>query len=145
MKRNILLVAGIFMLIGWSCSKNDSQMQSQPQGLKQSIEKNVADINTAISKISATKGYQILVSGVSTTGKAMVTSPNLFNDSITLALIAGIYDYQPDSTLMHHHFAYPFRLFKKTGTSNLMIVNLPQKLIFHPGYLHMINYKDFRN
>jgi hypothetical protein len=142
MKRNILFIVVIFGLIGWGCSKNDNQTQSQPQGLKQSIEKNVADINTAISKISATKGYQILVTGVSPSGKAMVTSPNPFNDSITLALIEGIYDYQPDTTLMHHHFAYPFRLFKKTGTSNMMIVNLPQKLILHPGYLHIFNYKD---
>lgn len=42
----------------------------------------------------------------------------------------------PDTIPMHHNFDYPFRLFKKTGTSNMMIVNLPERLIFHPRYLH---------
>ena len=58
MKRNILLIAVVFGLIGWSCSKVDTQ--TQPQGLKQTLQRNVADINTAIGKISQTKGYQIL-------------------------------------------------------------------------------------
>ena len=60
MKRNILVIGIIFGLLGWSCSKVDT---SQQRSLKQSIEKNVADINTAMSKISATKGYQILSLG----------------------------------------------------------------------------------
>jgi hypothetical protein len=133
MKRKILLIGVVFGLISWSCSKNDNQTQSQ--GFKQSVEKNVADINTALSKISATKGYQIL--SMSANPSARVVGPGTsFKDSITLGLIAGIYDYQPDTILMHHHFAYPFRLFKKTGSSDKMIVNLPQSRIFHPKYLH---------
>jgi len=133
MKRNILLIGVVFGLISWSCSKIDNQTQSQ--GFKQSVEKNVADINTALSKISATKGYQIL--SMSANPITRVVGPGTsFKDSITLGLIAGIYDYQPDTILMHHHFAYPFRLFKKTGTSDKMIVNLPQSRIFHPKYLH---------
>jgi hypothetical protein len=133
MKRNILLIGIVFGLISWSCTKNDNQ--TQPQGFKQVIEKNVADINTAMSKISATKGYQILSLGANPAAKATDVS-TAFKDSITLGLIAGIYDYQPDTILMHHSFAYPFRLFKKTGTSDKMIINLPQSRIFHPKYLH---------
>lgn len=133
MKRNILLVGVVFGLISWSCSKTDNQ--SQPQGLRQSLEKNVGDINTALSKISTTKGYQIISLNADPAAR-VATQETAFKDSITLALIAGIYDYQPDTILMHHHFAYPFRLFKKTGTSNNMIVNLPQSRIFHPKYLH---------
>jgi hypothetical protein len=135
MKRNILVIAIVFGLLGWSCSKVDTQTQTQSQGLKQSVEKNIADINTAISKISETKGYQILTSGVDPTAKVVVSETS-FKDSITLSLIAGIYDYQLDTIHLFHNFAYPFRLFKKTGTSNMMIVNLPQKLILHPKYLH---------
>lgn len=133
MKRNILLIGVVFGLISWSCSKNDNL--GQPQDLKQAIEKNVADINTAMSKISATKGYQILSLSANVAAKAADASA-AFKDSITLGLIEGIYDYQPDTIMMHHHFAYPFRLFKKTGTSDKMIVNLPQSRIFHPKYLH---------
>jgi hypothetical protein len=139
MKRNILAIGIILAILAWSCSKSDTQMQ--PAGLKQSIEKNVADINTALSKISATKGYQILMEGANPTAKAALPGPE-FKDSITLGLISGIYDYQPDTIMMHHRYAFPFRLFKKTGTSNNMIVNLPQRLIFHPGYLHSFNTKD---
>jgi hypothetical protein len=138
MKRNILLIAAVFGLIGWSCSKVDNQ--TQPQGLKQTLQRNVADINTAIGKISQTKGYQILSTNDPT---ARVVAPGTtFRDSITLALIAGIYDFQFDSMPMHHNFAFPFRLFKKTGTSVNMIVNLPQKLIFHPRYLHSFLMSD---
>jgi hypothetical protein len=135
MKRNILLIAVVFGLISWSCSKVDTQTQTQQLGLKQSVEKNIADINTAISKISETKGYQIL--SLSSDPTAKVVAPGTsFKDSITLRLVAGIYNYQPDTIHLYHNFDYPFRLFKKTGTSDMMIVNLPQKLIFHPRYLH---------
>jgi len=133
MKRNILVISIVFGMLAWSCSKVDTQ--TTPLSLRQSLDKSVANINTALSKISATKGYQVLsVSGDPT---PRVNAPGTtYKDSITLALVAGIYDYQFDTVPMHHRFEFPYRLFKKTGTSNLMIVNLPQKLIFHPGYLH---------
>jgi hypothetical protein len=133
MKRNIIVIGIAFGLLGWSCSKIDNQ--TQPQGLKQSIEQNTAAINTAIEKIAATKGYQVLSLNAAPAAKD-ISAATSFNDSITLALVAGIYDYQPDTILLHHNIFYPFRLFKKTGTSNQMIVNLPQKLIFSPRYLH---------
>jgi hypothetical protein len=65
----------------------------------------------------------------------------VYSDSITLKLIAGIYDYKPDSAHLFGFFN-TYRLFKKTGTSDMMIINLPQKLIFHPRYLHNINPAD---
>jgi hypothetical protein len=134
MKRNILVIGIVFGLLGWSCSKVDNQNQTQ-KGLKQSLEQNTAAINIAMSKISATKGYQIL--SLSADPSAKVVAPGTtYKDSITLGLIAGIYDYQPDTIMMHHSFIYPYRLFKKTGTSDMMVVNLPQKLIFHPRFLH---------
>jgi len=134
MKRNILVIGIVVGLLGWSCSKVDNQTQTQ-LGLKQSIEQNTAAINTAIGKISETKGYQILSLSADPAAKVLATGTS-YKDSITLGLIAGIYDYQPDTIMFHHNIAFPYRLFKKTGTSGLMIVNLPQKLIFHPRYLH---------
>jgi hypothetical protein len=133
MKRNILVIGIVIGLFGWSCSKVETQ--TQQQGLKQSIEQSTTAINTAIGKITETKGYQILSLGVNPIAKDLTQAAS-FKDSITLGLIAGIYDYQPDTMNMHRNFAYPFRLFKKTGTSDKMIVNLPQKLIFNPSYLH---------
>jgi hypothetical protein len=125
MKKDIVVLAIFSGMIAWSCSK----VEPNP-GLKQSFEKNIADINIAIGKISETKGYQLLTQS-GTPAKNM----DSFNDSITLSLIAGIYDYQPDPVPRDHYY-YPYRLFKKTGTSEKMIVNLPEKMVFHPKYLH---------
>ncbi|MGC1389578.1 MAG: hypothetical protein WA816_00925 [Bacteroidales bacterium] len=135
MKRNIVIIGFVVGIIGWSCSKMDNQTQTLSQGLKQSVEQNAAAINTAVGKISSTKGYQVLSLGAAPAAKDVVATTS-FKDSITLGLVAGIYDYQPDTILLHRNIFYPFRLFKKTGTSNQMIVNLPQKLIFGPRYLH---------
>jgi len=64
-----------------------------------------------------------------------------FRDSIDLDLIAGIYDYKP-GTGQTNNFYFPVRLFRKTGTSDELIVNLPEKLVFHPRYLHFFNRAD---
>jgi hypothetical protein len=127
MKKSIVGVAVIFGLIAGSCTKNDGSFQNL--NLKQSLENNVNKVNTALNKISQSTGYQLL-----SVNDGVLKSADSFTDSITLKLIAGIYTFQPDV----HHFGhyFPFRLFKKTGTSDLMIVNLPQKMIFHPRYLH---------
>lgn len=127
----MLLIAVVFGLLSWSCSKNDNQ--TQPVGLKQNLERNVADINTAMARISETRGYQILTLNAGPTAKDL---PISFSDSITLASVAGIYDYKPDTIFLYHNFAFPYRLFRKTGTSDKMIVNLPQRLIFHPKHLY---------
>jgi hypothetical protein len=135
MKKNILFSVVAIGLIAWSCSKVESP--AVQQSLKQAIEKNVSDINAAINTISATKGYQILSVNTAPAVKDMnMMIPIVFQDSITLNLVSGIYNYQLDTVPMHHNFEFPFRIFKKVGTSNDMIVNLPQKLIFHPKYLH---------
>jgi hypothetical protein len=138
MKRNIAIIGIVFSIIGMSCSKIETPQPQQ--GLKLSIQQNTAAINTAISTISATKGYQILSLGTNAAAKDLAAVT--YKDSITLALVAGIYDYQMDSIRLYHNFAYPFRLFKKTAPSDMMIVNLPQKLIFHPGYLHSFVKQD---
>ena len=131
MKRNIFVLSVVAGLISWSCSKVESNL-----GLKQSFEKSVADINNAITRISETKGYQLI-----TLSGDPAKYGDSFNDSITLGLIAGIYDYQPDP-IPRDHFYYPYRLFKKTGTSDILIVNLPERMIFHPKYLHYYNPGD---
>jgi hypothetical protein len=133
MKRKIFVISIVLGLIVWSCSKVDTQ--TQPTTLRQALNKNVTDINTAISKISSTKGYQVLSATGDPVARVNVTGPT-FKDSISLALVAGIYDYQFDTIPMYHRFEFPYRLFKKTGTSDMMIVNLPEKMIFHPRYLH---------
>jgi hypothetical protein len=131
MKKKIFVLSVAASLMVWSCTKIDSDIN-----LKHSVEKGVADINKAIGSISASKGYQML-----TLNSDAVKGEDGFNDSITLDLIAGIYDFQPNP-VPTHHFYYPYRLFKRTGTSDKLIVNMPEKLIFHPKYLRNYNPLD---
>lgn len=132
MKKDRIVLCVAIVLVGISCSRIETQ-----SGLKQSLERSTADINAAVGKITQSTGYHLLTLGNNSTAK----SAEVFNDSITLSLISGIYDYQPDTTF-HHHFNYPFRLFKRTGESDMMVVNLPERMIFHPKYLHNYNPTD---
>jgi hypothetical protein len=125
MKKNIFVIAVAACIVAWGCSKVDPGST-----LKQSVDRSVADINKAISTISETKGYQML-----TLAGDAVKNDIGFNDSITLDLVAGVYDFQP-SPVMTHHLYFPYRLFKRTGESDKLVVNLPEKLVFHPKYLH---------
>jgi len=125
MKKNIIIVAVLSGIISWSCSK----LETQNDDLKQSLTSSAADINKAMSKIAAGRAYEFL-----TVTDELKKSDETYNDSITLDLVAGIYDFKPD--FHRPKYFYIPRLFEKTGTSEHMIVNLPEKLIFRPRYLH---------
>jgi hypothetical protein len=126
MKKNVIAIVVMMGLIAWSCSK----VETGNNGLKQSVEKGVADISHAISKISGTTGYQLL-----SVNEINAKSEMTFSDSINLGAVSGIYDFQPDTMMRYHHFS-PYRLFKKTGESDNMVVNLPEMLILHPRHLY---------
>ena len=129
MKRHVVFFMTILVFLSWGCSK----FETENMNLKDALNRNISDLNSAVNYISTTKGYQML-SANSADFKADMS----FDDSIKLDLIAGIYDFKPD--LCHYHmFFIPYRLFEKTGESDQMIVNMPHKLAFHPKYLHDIN------
>ena len=128
MKRTIILISILLSFSMWECSKVDTDFSEL--SLKESLEKNVAEINDAVVKISGSKGFQL----ISSAGED-IKSDYTFRDSITLKLIAGIYDYQPDSVLRHNNF-FPYKLFRKSAPGSQLIVNLPEKLVYHPKNLH---------
>ena len=131
MKKSIVVVAIISGLMTMSCNKTGmGPCQNLTVNLKQTVENNVNKVNNALGTIYQTKGYQLL----SLNGESL-KSEEVYSDSITLKLIAGIYTYMPD-TVHPYGLFNTYRLFKKTGTSDSMIINLPQKMIFHPRYLH---------
>jgi hypothetical protein len=133
MKKNIFITAVILSILSWQCSKVD-----QPLSLKESIEVSTAKINMASEKIARSEGYLML----SVPGEGIKSDySDGFRDSIDLELIAGIYDFKP-GTLQSRNIYFPLRLFLKTGTSEKLIVNLPEKLVFHPKYLHFCNRAD---
>jgi hypothetical protein len=67
----------------------------------------------------------------SSTKSASLQDDAIFQDSITLAAIKGIYEYQP---ITYHNWCYACfsKLFKKTGVSDDLVVKLPSEKIFHP-------------
>ncbi len=117
----------------WQCTKDEKDLS-----LKESIERSAARINTAADVISVSKGFSILT----VTGDGAKSDDNYgFRDSIDLEMIAGIYDFKPGEA-KHHHLFFPLRLFEKTGVSNKMIINMPEKLAFHPTHLHFCDRAD---
>jgi len=129
MKKYIALSAAFMVLIMWGCSKTENDTLS----LKYTLERNVADINSAMNYISNTTACEIL-----SVNSSAYKCEEGFRDSIALDLIAGIYEFQPD-LVNFSMFFIPYKLFEKTGESERMIVNMPHKLIYHPEYLYNIN------
>ncbi len=131
MKRNILLISIVFVAAISGCSKFDTSTS-----LKQSVENSVAKINTAASDLSASSGYQLLTV-TDIPGKDGIG----FSDSIDLEMIAAVYDFAPYPVL-YNWCPYPRRFFKKTGESDSLIVNMPQRMVYHPRYMYGYVYKD---
>jgi len=132
LKKSVLTIAIISSIIAWSCSR----FETEKLNLKQSVEKSVGDVNNAIYVISETRGYDILCAN-----DAALKSETDFRDSITLNMVAGIYNFKPDLS-NYHQFFIPYRLFERTGDSDLMVVNLPQELVLHPRSLHTLQPPD---
>jgi len=126
MKKNIIAVIVIMGVIAWSCSKVDSGNN----GLKQSVEKGVADINRAVTKISSTAGYQLI-----SMNEATAKSDFNLSDTIDMNDVSGIWDFQPDTIYRSHEFC-PYKLFLRTAESENMVINLPERMVFHPKHLH---------
>ena len=118
--------------MAWSCSRFEPENLT----LKQSVEKSVGDVNNALHAISETGGYKIL-----SADETSLKSETDFNDSITLDMVSGIYDFNPDPS-GHQQLFIPYRLFEKTEDSDQMVVNLPQELVIHPRSMHTMQAPD---
>lgn len=124
MKRTFILLVTVAGMLFWQCSRTTNDAS-----LKSSVDESVAKINKAMAVISETKGYQLM------TTSDLTKSGDSFSDSIDLELVAGIYDFMPD-TFECRHFMMPFWRFTKTAESEMMVLHLPQSLVFHPRLLH---------
>jgi hypothetical protein len=132
MKKPILILIAVIGVLAWSCAKTDSFNSN----LKQSVTNSVTAVNNAVGTISSSTGFQVLNANAGT-----LKSTDTYTDSVTLASVSGIYDFKPDP-FHFYDFFIPHRLFVKTGPSDLMIVNLPSKLVMHPRYLHDLYMPD---
>jgi hypothetical protein len=130
MKKITFVFVILAALLMWQCSRNADTLS-----LKSSVDDGVAKINTAVSVIAGTRGYELM------TINDLTKSEESYNDSINLDMIAGVYDFVPD-TFFCRHFFKPFWRFEKTAESEMLVMNMPQRLVFHPRYLFYPNPPD---
>ncbi|MCU0376679.1 MAG: hypothetical protein MUC78_00305 [Bacteroidales bacterium] len=127
MRKIVLLFTLITGMLAWQCSRNVGDTS-----LKSSLDESSVKINKAMTVISDTRGFQLM------TLSDLTKSGDGYSDSINLDLIAGIYDFKPETYWCHHDMR-PRWKFEKTGESEMLVVNIPQKMIFHPRYLYSTN------
>lgn len=123
MKRDVLSIALLTGLLMWQCSGTESE-----PSLKSSFDEGIDKINTAVTVISGTKGYELM------TVSDMTKSGDGYSDSIDLEQISGVYDFTSE-TFVYGHLSMPYWKFSKTADSDKLIMNMPQKLVTHPRYL----------
>ncbi len=123
MKKNLLPMALLAGLLMWQCSGTETDTS-----VRKSLNDGIDRISKAVNVISETKGYELM------TLTDMTKSGDGYSDSIDLEMISGVYDFMPD-TFVYRHFSMPFWKFDRTADSDMLIINMPQKLIARPRYL----------
>ena len=130
MKTKSLYLAVLMLgIISWNCSKNSNlSSSSNSVSLKTTLTSGVQDLNTALTAISGSAGYQVLSGPADlTTKSASVTPLDTITHSILLADIAGVYDYK--ATTIQKGPASMLSFFTKTASNSQMIVRLPQEKV----------------
>jgi hypothetical protein len=134
----LVILTGMF---AWQCSKMaNSNTPQSTSSLKATINTSAQNLSDAVAAISQTYGYKVLSLNENSTLKSTL-APVTFQDSITLAKIKGVYEYQP-SSYRHWCFACFDRLFKRTGDSNDLIVKMPSVKVFYPAKFRMVTQSD---
>ena len=123
MKKNLLSPALLAGLLLWQCSGTDTETS-----VRKSLDEGIDRISKAVNVISVSKGYELM------TISDMTKSGDGYGDSIDLEMISGVYDFMPD-TFVCRYFTMPFWKFEKTADSDVLILNMPQKLVVRPRLL----------
>jgi hypothetical protein len=127
--KSILSLAVILVILSWQCRKTEDGLELQ-KSLKESLNASTQNLNAAVTEIANTRGYQLISLGG--TNKAATFKSDGFQDSITLAKIAGIYEFHAQHPASWCFWRYQ-KLFEKTGDTSVLVVKLPSDKIFHPG------------
>ena len=135
----ILVILLLTSTLTWQCSKQNGTGESQ--SFKQSLNASTQSLNTAAAEISKTYGYKVLNLSDGSNLKSALATDASFQDSITLAKIKGMYEYQPKS---YTHWCYSCfdKLFKKTGDNNDLIVKLPEAKVLFPRRFQSVAQSD---
>ena len=124
----------------WSCSNKD-ELSSSQGSLKTSMNTGAQNLTSAMTAITNSAGYQVLATSSSSNAPSLVKSTTSSSaisfsipmDTISLADIAGTYDYKASKYKKWHPELFNF--FAKAGTSTDFIVRLPASKVKNPGAL----------
>ncbi len=141
MKRIVISLSSILALslILWNCT--DKQESGTGKTLKESLKISSANVNNALSEIVATPGYQIFSMGSGGSMKSTIADSVAYLDSIVLGEINGNYNFQLSDSNFYCHNCF-YKLFKRTGDNNNLVVSLPEDIVLHPYRLHHRNLND---
>jgi hypothetical protein len=129
-QRGLLIVTAIVAALLWSCTKVDLPPALT---LKQSVNQNTANLNSAVASMASSQAYGILTV-TNATSKSLGLSAETYKVYITLDTVKGVFDYKPVEHRDRWNWSL-YRFFTKTATSDQMIVNMPLSLVQHPRQL----------
>ena len=144
MKKNIILITAliIFGVITWKCTEDDGLPGADTEmlSLKESLSNGVSRLDAAVNEITQTKAYHVLVMEGSSSEKSTTDIiPGM--DSIKLADVSGVYDYNP-VLVYGRQRSRLYRLFENSADTNVMIVRLPEEKAMYPFALRTVNPGD---
>ena len=119
-----VFLAGFLFL---SCNKSATNTSpSIPSvSLKSALTTGVQDLNTAVTAITSSNGYQVVTGPADLATKSLILSPlDTVSHSILLANIAGVYDYKATFVKLGK-LSFITHFFNKTANNTQMIVRLP--------------------
>jgi len=133
--RSLFLALLTLGILSWSCNKSEDSST-----FKSSINSNLQQLSAALSKISASTGYQVLSDGAYL--KSATDSPvdSLLTNQILLSDILGVYDYKMPS--LKRGPIVVQRYFNKTADSSQMVVRMPEEKVKNCKTMFTFSAKD---
>jgi hypothetical protein len=127
--QSLILTVLLLGLISWGCSKtSDLNSATQTVSLKDALTAGVQDLNTAVSAITTSAGYQVVAGPADLTTKSLeFWALDTITHSILLADIAGVYDYK--ATSVKRGAGSILRFFNKSAVNAQMIVKMPEEKV----------------
>jgi hypothetical protein len=138
----IIAALALLGIITWSCT---TQTDLSSSALKSNINSNAATLTTAVNTITASAGYQVLANSSSTSGPSLVNEMgempvDTTTVSYSLTDVSGVWDYT--ASLKSHRFQPITNFFTKTGTSNNLILRMPESKVKKPWTLMFYQSSD---
>lgn len=140
----IYTALALISVISWNCASHN---EVDDASLKSSVNSNAVTLTAAVNAITTSVGYQVLSvqNTTSATGPSLVSAADgIAIDTTTikysLADVAGIWDYK---AALNNKRPVPVNsFFQNSGTSNDLILRMPEAKVKHPAALFIYRPSD---